>query len=112
METSTSSIISPSAESIFPKVSVYGLRSFSVTPLIGVNILEVMLMASGPDTRITPIAPPCAVAIAQIVSCWFIVCRKLILQVYPQFVQDICGLFHRMWQVHRCLYQVHPLPCH
>ena len=38
--------------------------------MAGVKIRDVISIASGPETRIHPIAPPWAVAMAQIVS-WF-----------------------------------------
>jgi hypothetical protein len=51
---------------------VYGLASFSFFPFqAGVNMRDVISMASGPETRMHPMAPPWAVAMAQMVS-WFI----------------------------------------
>lgn len=44
---------------------------------------SVMLMASGPDTRMMPMAPPGAVAMAQMVS-WVIV-AMIFLQMYVKF---------------------------
>ena len=55
-------------EQIFPKVRVYGARSVSGLPVAGVNMRDVISIAFGPDTRIIPMAPPWAVAMAQIVS--------------------------------------------
>lgn len=65
-------------EQIFPKVRVYGARSVSGLPVAGVNMRDVISIAFGPDTRIIPMAPPWAVAMAQIVS-WFIIFIWLII---------------------------------
>lgn len=46
-------------------------------------MLSVMQMASGPDTRMMPMAPPGAVAMAQMVS-WVIV-AMIFLQMYVKF---------------------------
>lgn len=75
MVTRTSSITSPFSLFIYPKHTVLGfLSERGRVPLpAGVKILSVMAIASGPDTRIIPIAPPVAVAIAHIVSWLFIV---------------------------------------
>lgn len=70
--TSTSSIIS-SPSYIRPKVKEYGFWSLNnLSGFAGLNIRLVMEIASGPETRMLPIAPPWAVAMAQIVS-WFII---------------------------------------
>ena len=60
------------------KVRVYGARSVSGLPVAGVNMRDVISIAFGPDTRIIPMAPPWAVAMAQIVS-WFIIFIWLII---------------------------------
>ena len=63
---------------ILPKARVYALRCDKerLEP-IGRKTLSAMLIASGPEILIMPIAPPGAVAMAQIVLL-FIVCSGLL----------------------------------
>ena len=70
----TSSSVLPSSFFISPNTAVLCCISENafLYPL-GVNILEATAMDSSPDIRIMPNAPPVAVAMAQIVSCLFIV---------------------------------------
>ena len=66
-------IFSPSV--MLPKESEYGFASDSFFPRFEEKILSVISIASFPETRMIPIAPPVAVEMAQMVS--EIVLRRL-----------------------------------
>ena len=95
MLTKTSSMISPWAFWMCPNANVYGLRSVNGTEVpTGLKILSVMVIASGPDTRMIPMAPPCAVAMAQMVS--ILKLKKHFVKQVEQLSPKTLDLSHRM----------------